>query len=61
MIIKTEPKCDCGETSATHDKETISLHHYWYFHKGFMDGCKPCEDQKKWQEDYFGKKPLYSV
>ena len=36
--------CDCGKTAEEHESSTVlTWHHYWYFHKKPMKGCRICE------------------
>ena len=36
--------CGCGKTPQEHlNKEILTYHHYWYFHKNFIPDCEICK------------------
>lgn len=45
---KKLPRCSCGKTAKEHiTKQLLNVHHYWYVHKVYIDGCSHCEREKK--------------
>lgn len=37
-------KCSCGKTAKEHKSIwLLSVHHFWYFHKDIIKGCRYCE------------------
>jgi hypothetical protein len=44
----SENKCGCGKTSEEHNSAlTLTYHHYWYIHDGYMKDCSICEMKAK--------------
>jgi hypothetical protein len=43
-ILAKEAKCGCGKTSVEHESNSVlTMHHYWYFHSEYMEGCTYCK------------------
>lgn len=48
--------CGCGKTAEEHESSTVlTWHHYWYFHKKPMKGCRICEMETEYVAEELGE------